>query len=208
MKKNDLLKKLEGVQTVETVMSTLGVSREKAIYSVHRLNKEGYVKKRRAPSKKRVYFISRENRLGGTGYYEIINKDSPVKLSLAETSRIYGREVAPEEALVFAITTKKARVVLASLSLFRRISDWKLFYRLAKEKGVVRKAGALYDLSRKFMRTRRMDGRLRRMMLPKKGDGFEYIVDGLRTTDAEFGKIQDLWRVYIPFSRGDMEDYL
>jgi DNA-binding PadR family transcriptional regulator len=53
----DLFKKLEGVQTVESVMALLGVGRQKAIYSLHRLRKQGYVKTRRRSDQTRIYKI-------------------------------------------------------------------------------------------------------------------------------------------------------
>jgi hypothetical protein len=209
MKIKVLLKKLEGIQTVETVMSLLGVDRQGAIYHVHRLRKAGYVKTQRAPSGKRVYQISHENSQGGKSYYEILNRHSPIKLLSTKTHKIYGRDVTMEETLIFAITSGKIRLILASLSLFRKICNWKLLYRIAKEKGAERKAGALYDLSRHLkMRTRRMDGRFRRLMLPKPYDRFQFIMEGLSTSEEEYRKIEDKWRVYLPFNKSDLEDYL
>lgn len=204
----ELLKKLEGIQTIETIMSILNVDRNKAIYCVFRLNKEGYVKKQRDPKKRRVYFISFENKLGGTSYYEIINKFSPIKLSISETYKIYGREIPLEEALIFSIKTKKIRVLLASLSLFKKINNWKLLYKLAKENNAKRKVGALHQLSRKLIRTKKIDGRFLRLMLPKKYDKFEFIIDNLRTREDEYKRIENRWKVYIPFNKADLDDYL
>jgi hypothetical protein len=205
----ELLKRLEGIQTIDTVMSILNVNRQKAVYYIHRLRKEGYVRTQYSPLKKRVYHISFEIKQGGTSYYEIINKHSPIKLSITQTYKIYGREVTLEETLIFAIKSKKIRVVLASLSLFRKISDWKLLYKLAKTNGVERKVGVLYDLSRQLkIRTRRMDGRFRRLMLPKPYDRFQFILEGNRTREEKYKKIENLWRVYIPFNKSDLVDYL
>ena len=55
MKISQLLKKLEGIQTIETVMDTLNVSRNKAIYYIHRLRKSDYVKTKKLSNNKRVY---------------------------------------------------------------------------------------------------------------------------------------------------------
>lgn len=202
----EALKKLEGVQTIDSIMSILNANRARAIYLVHRLRKEGYVKTLMATDRRRVYYISFENKLGGASYYEIINRNSPVKLVEPETHRTYGREVSLEETLVFALNSGKLRLVLASLALFGKIDDWPLLYRLAKANGIQRKVGALYDLSRKLMRTKRMDGRTKRRMMPRKGERYQYIIEGFGSSD--YKAIEDKWKVYIPFNRADLEDYL
>lgn len=207
MKITKLLKKLEGIQTIDTVRSALNVKREKAVYLIHRLRREGYVKTLRAPSGKRVYHISFENKQGGTSYYDIINRHSPVKISTMDVYKIYGRDVSLEETLVFAVKTKDIRVILTSLSLFRKISNWKLLYKLAKANKLERKVGALYDLSRQIMRAKRMDRRFRRLMLPKPYDRFQYIIEGLKTRESDYKKIEKRWRVFIPFNKSDLERY-
>ncbi len=73
MKNKITLKKIQGVQTIPSIMDILNVSRKKAIYYVYRLRKKGYVKTKRLSNNKRVYNISFENRLKGSSYYEIIN---------------------------------------------------------------------------------------------------------------------------------------
>ena len=96
MHKEKLLKQLEGVHTLQSVMSVLGVNRLQAIYYVHCLRKAGYVKTARSPSGNRVYSISFENRLGGTSYEELLNKISPVKLAVGVIYRVYGKTPTPE----------------------------------------------------------------------------------------------------------------
>ncbi len=64
-----LLKKLEGIQTIESVKSRLNVNYAQASYYISRLKKEGYVKTKRLSNNKNVYEISFENKLGGTSYY-------------------------------------------------------------------------------------------------------------------------------------------
>ena len=90
MKARILLNKLEGIQTIESVKDILGVSRQKAIYCIHRLRKYGYIKSKRLSNNRRVYHISFENKLGGTSYYEILNKNSPIKIATTITYKIYG----------------------------------------------------------------------------------------------------------------------
>lgn len=199
-----LLEKLKGTQTIESVMSLLDVSREKAIYHIHRLRKKGYLKTKRQGNK-RVYYISFENKLGGTSYYDIINKNSPIKISGAEIYKIYGKEPSLEETLVYAIKTKSLRTILASLALFRKIHNWAKLYKLSKNNHIERQVGALYELSRKIMRTRRMTKRFLNHSLPKKKDKYVYVIDNLSSDD--FKEIERKWKVYLPFNNADLEGY-
>lgn len=46
MKTQELLKKLKGIQTIESIKDILSVSKKKAIYYIHRLRKKGMLKQR------------------------------------------------------------------------------------------------------------------------------------------------------------------
>ena len=205
MKTKNLLKKLEGTHTIDAVAGMLGVDKKKAIYYIYRLRKKGYVKTRKLSDNRRLYSISFDNRLHGASYYDIINANSPVKLAATETHKIYGKQPTLEETLVYAIKTGRLRTILASLALFKKINDWGELYRLSKQNSVERHVGALYDLSRKIIRTRRMPKRFRNNSLPKQGYSFVYIIQGLKSKD--FTSIEDKWKVRIPFNKSDLEDY-
>ena len=205
MERLTLLKKLEGVQTIESIMDILNVNRQKAIYYVYTLRKKGYVKSRQLSNKIRVYNISFANRLKGTSYYDIINEYSPTKIVVPQTYKIYGKKPSLEETLIYAIKTKSLRIILASLALFKRINDWGNLYRLAKENHVERQVGALYDLSRTIMRTRRMISRFSTNALPKLSYSFSYTVPLLKSKD--FKNIENKWRIYLPFNKKDLEAY-
>ncbi len=205
MKSKFLLKELEGIQTIVSIMDVLHISKEKAIYYVHLLRKKGYVKTKRLSNNKRVYNISFENRLKGSSYYEIINQHSPIKIAIPQIYRIYGKKPSLEETLVYAIKTSSLRTILASLALFKKISDWSELYNLAKENHIEKQVGALYDLARKVMKTRRMTKRFRTNSLPKKNDSFEYVIHGLKSKD--FKEIENIWKVYLPFNKGDLDGY-
>ena len=205
MKIKYLLKKLEGIQTINTVVDILSVSREKAVYYIYRLRKHGYVKTKRLSNNSRVYYISFENRLRGFSYHEIINSYSPVKLSTTQVYKVYGKEPTLEETLIYAIKTGSLRTILASLALFKKINNWGELYRLSKRNKVEREVGALYDLARRIMRTRRMSKRFRTDALLKESYDFVYMIPGLRSRD--FRDIEIIWKVYLPFNRGDLEDY-
>src|SRR3989344_2563595 len=204
MKKTELLKKLEGIQTIESVKDILKVNKKKAIYYIYKLRKEGYVKTKKQSNNNRVYNISLENKLGGKSYYEIINEYSPIKISTPVFYKIYGKEPSLEETLIYAIKIKSLRTILASLALFKKINNWTKLYRLAKENHIERQAGALYDLARKIMKVRKMTIRFRNNSLPKKESKFEYIIPKLKSKD--FTKIEKLWKIYLPFNKEDLEE--
>jgi len=200
-----LLKKLEGVQTIDSVTNILKTSKDKAIYYLFRLRKEGYVKTKRLSNNRRVYNISFENKLKGTSYFEIINKYSPVKIATPITYKIYGKTPSLEETLVYAIKTGSLRTILASLALFKKITDWSELYQLSKKNRIERQVGALYDLAKKIMRVRRMTDRFKHNALPKKNHNFEYIISGLMSGD--FKDIEETWKIYLPFNKNDLSDY-
>lgn len=204
MKEKELLKKLEGIQTIESVMKAIGVSRQKAIYYMHRLRKKGYVQTKQLSDNTRVYNISFENRLKGTSFYDIINKHSPVKIVVPKVYKVYGREPSIEETLVYAVKTQSLRTILAALALFRKIEDWNELYRLAKKNRIERQVGALYDTARKVMRVKRMTRFFRRRTLPK-DDYWYFIIPGLKSND--FKSIEKIWQIYIPFNIKDLEGY-
>ncbi len=205
MKTKKAVQILSGIQTIESVMDALGADKKRAIYHIHRLRKQGYVKTKRLRNNRRVYSISFENRLGGNSYYDIINKYSPIKIATPTVYRIYGKVPSAEETLVYALKTKSFRTILAALALFRRIKDWAAVYRLVKESGIKRQVGALYDLARGMIKVRRMTKRFRKYSLPKDEDGFEYVIPGLRF--REFGHIEKIWKVRLPFNKKDLEAY-
>lgn len=206
MKTKILLKKLEGIQTLKSTMSILKVDKEKAIYYIHRLRKQEYVKTKKLSDNTRVYNISFENKLGGVSYYDVITQNSPVKISTPKVYKVYGKESIIEEALIYAIKTKSLRTILAALALFKKIEDWTTLYRLSKKNYIERQVGVLYDLSRKVIKkVQKMPKRFRNNALPKEEYPFEYIIKGLKSKD--FNDIEKKWKIYLPFNKEDLEDY-
>lgn len=200
-----LLERLEGIQTIETIMKNLDVKRKTAIDYVSILKTEGYVKTKQIQNHKKVYYIEFENKLGGQSYVELINKYSPIKLSENKIYKIYGKRLTIEEALVNAIGSRSSRVIIASLILFKNMKNWKLLYQLAKEKGLTREVCALYDLARKIMKTRKMDLKYLNNSLPNKGDKFKEIIPHFKSKD--YNDIENKWKVYLPFNKADLEEY-
>jgi len=201
----EVLQKLSGIQTIESAMDILEMDKKKAIYTIHRLRKQGYVKTKRQSNNRRIYNISFQNRLGGKSYYEIINLYSPIKIATPVIYNIYGKEPSLEETLIYAINTKSLRTILASLALFKKINNWAELYNLAKENHIERQVGALYDLSRRIMKVRKMTKRFRKNSLPKEKYQFKYVVPNLRSQD--FKDIENTWKIYLSFNKKDLEEY-
>ena len=152
-KYEELAEYLHGFYTLQTLADRLKVSRTKAIYVIHRLRKLGFVKTTYGAGNKRLYNISLRNKQKGISYTEIINNSvrSP-GLKLMESSSTYYvhyRTPSHEEALIYAIKQGNVRYIIASLTLFKKITDWGLLYNLAKKENLLGEVCALYDIARK-----------------------------------------------------------
>lgn len=206
MKTEELLEGISGMQTIESVKKILGVSKNKAVYFIYRLRNKGYVKTKYSRDKKRVYYISAENALGGMSYVDILNKYSPIKLSTTEVYKIYGRNVTIEETIVYSVKTRKIRYILASLWLFKHIKKWGELYQLAKKNNFEREIGALYDLAvRKIPKMKKMNKKYRSNSLPSKTDKYKEIAEGMKSKDYE--EIEKTWKVHLPLNEKDLEAY-
>ena len=198
-------KSLEGFATIRSMEKSLDISRATAVNYMHGLRKGGFITETlRGRRGIRLYHITplRLRKIGNPGLYDIINANSSLKIAKPLEHRVYGREMSLEEAFVEALRSRDFRLILSSLELFRKIHDWKLLYALAKKHGLQRAAGALYCLSRKHFRVRRIDRRIE-LRMRKSRPGSRYIIPGARSRD--FGELEREWGVFIPFNKSDME---
>ncbi|HLC72947.1 MAG TPA: hypothetical protein VJH37_05185, partial [Candidatus Nanoarchaeia archaeon] len=78
-------------------------------------------------------------------------------------------------------------------------------HHLAKENHIERQVGALYDLARQIIKVRKMSLKFRSSALPKEGHKFEYVIPGLKSKD--FMEIEEMWKMYLPFNKKDLEEY-
>lgn len=197
----NMLEKLEGRQTVESVMDITGIERESAINLLSRLKKEGYVKSSGGGRQKRIYTISlRKNAEEANGLFMIINKHSKIKVVPKFKHVVHGR-YSTEEALIDAIEINDFRVLLASLTLFNQIKNWKILYRLAKEKEYRKITGALYDFARKNIKTKKMPEKMYKLLLASK----DKKTIEIPSKKFHCPEIYEKWKIRIPFSEADME---
>ena len=195
-KYNKLAESLEGLYTLETLCERLRINRIKAIYIIHRLRKLGFVKTFYTEGKRRLYSISLRNKQKGISYTERINEVSPVQLASSNPYYIHGRIPSHEEALIYAIKQRDVRHLIASLALFRKISNWSLLYNLAKKEGLINEIVALYELSRKIVKkVRRMPKRFLNLAKKRKAKKFSYIIKHFSSDD--FKDIERKWKIYM-----------
>jgi len=194
----------EGLYTLESFSRAEGIKKDTAVLYLHELRKRGLVRTTREKRGKRFYDVTpislRE--VGSKGFYEILNENSPLKIQEPFVHRVYGKEMTIEEVILKALKTRSSRIILASIGVFRKVRDWNLLYELAKNEGMERHAGALYSLSRKFFRVKRMDsrilGRMKEALVKDK-----FIIPKLKSDD--FKDIEKEWGVHIPFNKSDIE---
>lgn len=205
MESIELVKKLQGLQTIESIKKKLSISRSTAIKYVHLLRKKGFVETSGGRNQPRLYRIKLINikKIGYPGLYDTINKYSSIKIVEPYEHRIIGKKLSIEEALVRAIETKRVRTILASLSLFNHIHNWSRLYKYAKKKKCRNKVGALYELARKFIRVRRIDKKTEKQLLKAK-DKDKYIIPKMKSRD--FKDIEKKYNVFIPFNKADLEE--
>jgi len=201
-----MAKKLEGLQTVDSIAKSLNIDRRTAVNYVWELRKEGFVETIYGKRKIRMYKIStlKAKRYGYPGLYEFLNQYSKIKIYAPYINRIYDHKPTPEEMIVRAIKTGDFRTILSSLALFNKVSNWTLLSQIAKKETVGRKIGALYDVARTIIKVRRMDRRTRKALLQSKVED-NFIVKNARTKD--FKDIERIWSVIVPFNKADLEAY-
>jgi len=206
-KYRELVEKIEGIYTVETLSERLKLDRNKAVYVIHKLRKLGYVKTYYGSGKKRSYSISlRNSNLKSISYVDVINKISPIKLAYSDDYYIHGRVPSYEETLIYALQKRDIRYLVASLALFKKISNWSFLYNLAKKKDLVVEITALYDIAKKVVKkVRKMPKKFVNQAIKKRTKKAIYIIKPLSSKD--FKDIEKKWNIYIPLNLSDLEDY-
>lgn len=202
---SSLLKKLEGKHTVETVAEILGVRRQSALNILTRLKKKQFVRTTGGRQQKRIYTIATKRFEKENGMFAVINRYARTKVVPSFRHIIYG-QYSPENALIDAILLKDIRTLSASLYLFNHIKNWEKLHSLAKKYNLESMVGALYDFSRKTIKTRRMTEKMYKALSRKKTKEKVFIIPGLKTDNVVIKKIEDNWNVFIPLSKREQEE--
>jgi len=210
MKSIEIAKKLEGVHTLATAAKSLNVKKSTAVKMLSILRKEGFVETSGGGKKPRLYKISPIRIVGKEhiGIYDLINKYSKVKLWEPYKHKVIDRELSVAEAIPMALSIaakeRNFRLVLAILGLFNHVKDWSKLGYYSKKYNMARRVGALYDVTRTIIKTRKMDNRTRKVLLKGK-DKSKFIIKPHKP--QYFKYIEKLWRVYIPFHISDLTRY-
>ena len=201
-----LAKKLEGLQTVDSISKALDIDRRTAVNYVWLLRKKGFVETAYGKRKIRMYRISpfKAVKSGYPGLYEFLNQNSKIKIYAPYKNRIYDHKPIVEEMIIKAVQTGDFRTIFSALNLFNKITNWALLSQIARKENVGRKIGALYDAARTIIRVRKMDKRIKKSLLKSKIDN-KFIVKNARTRDLK--DIEKMWNVYLPFNKADLEAY-
>ena len=201
-----IAKRLEGLQTVDSIAKNLGIGKRTAINYVWELRKKGFVETVYGKRKIRMYRISpfKKIKFGYPGLYDFLSQNSKIKVYPPYIERIYDRKPTAEEMIARAVKTGDLRTILSSLALFNKVKSWPRLARIARKESVGRKIGALYDAARTIIRVKRMDKRARKALLKSKVEG-KFIVKNARTKDLK--DIEKAWNVYLPFNNADLEAY-
>ena len=202
----NVAKKLEGLQTIDSIANNLGINRRTAVNYVWMLRKKGLIETIYGKRKIRMYRISpiKAPKFGYPGLYEFLNRYSKIKVYAPYINRIYDHKPTAEGMLIKAVKTGDLRTVLSSLALFNKVKSWARLSQIARKEHVGRKIGALYDAARTIIRVKRMDKRTRKALLKSKVED-RFIVKNARTKDLE--RIERTWNVYLPFNKADLVAY-
>jgi len=197
----EMLYALEGLQTVETVMNKLNLTRQSAINLLSQLKRQQHVTVSGQGKIKRIYRITIRKQLPrDLGMFDILNKYNPdFQINPWFDHQVHGK-YGPEEAIIDAIQTKKFRLILATLRLFNYIKDWPSLYQSAKKEDCWQQVGALYDVARLFFKVRKMPEKYRKVRFKK----IKYLIEKYRTKEIMFRPIHQKWKVPIPFREGDL----
>lgn len=201
-----MAKEIEGIHTVGTLAQERGISRRTAINYLSLLRKKGYVQQIKG-GKKRLYKVSPLllRTEGNPGLEETINAHSPMKLAVPRLIRLKGRKLSVEDAIVEAVKTGDYRIIIAAIPLFNAVKDWLRLSRRSEEEQVSNRVGAMYELARTMVRTRRMDKRVMRRLQKqrKKQKRMAHLIKGVYK-DREFQGIGKKWGVVIGLRKADL----
>lgn len=193
----ETIRKIEGLQTLDTVQEKLSITRQSALNLLSKLKKMQHMTVW-AGGKKKIYKITqRKQRPRDPGMFDIINKYSPMKLNEWYDHQVHGKYTV-EDAIVDALLSKSFRAILASMHSYRHIKDWKRLYKNAKKHNLWQEVGAMHSLCRKYLRVPRMPAKYYSGR-PKKT---KYLIRQVPT--REHKDILAEWNTHIPFRTGDL----
>ena len=148
----ELLKKLEGLKTIDSICENLNISRQSAINLMSRLKKQGHVKSMGGGRRIRLYNITVTKQWPRSlGMFDMINRHARHKVLEWYDHQVHGKYTV-EDAIIDAIEKRSYRLLRATVFSFNHVTDWPRLYRLANDKNLWQHVGALYDVARRITR--------------------------------------------------------
>lgn len=200
MKSEEILRKLEGLHTLDTIVDVLRIKHSSALNLIARLRKEQHLTSSGGGKRKRLYKITmRKQRPRVMGMFDILNKNSQhMQLAPWYDHQVHGRYTV-EDAIVDAMLTRSFRVILVSLRSYPKVKNWVYLHRLAKDKGCWQEIGAMHDLARLYFRVKPISR--------KPGtENLEWKKISRLDDRKNYPEIQSRWCVVIPFNEKDMAE--
>ncbi|MBN2368303.1 hypothetical protein JXC34_04750 [Candidatus Woesearchaeota archaeon] len=159
------MEQLEGKFTVETFAKERGLGRQSAINLLSKLKKQGFATVSGGGRQKRIYKISRVRMTPANGFFYLLNKYSPEKITPSFEHYVhgkYGAEQAIIDGLMLQRERNDSRTREAMLHLFRHVNDWKRLFDLAKKEDIIEEVHELYEEARQKTKCRTMPKRYER----------------------------------------------
>ncbi len=198
----DLLKKLEGKQTADTIAEELGITKQSAVNFAYKLKKEGFLIRDGGGDQKRIYTISAKffRKKENPGMFEILNLHSPEKINPYFEHEPHGN-YGVENAIIDLIRLNDIRIQINILPLFNHIKNWNLLYNLAKKNNLCTEIGALYDIARQVTKVRKMPLRIQKLLKNFKK------INHFIPMNKDFFETEKKWSINLKFNKNDLEVY-
>ena len=194
--KHELLKKIQGKQTLDTIAEKLNLTKNSAANLVSKLRKEGYLKSSGGGKQPRIYTISlKKNSSLENGMFDILATKTPVKVVPPFTHKVKGKYKI-EDAIVDLIKLNDIRILSGVVYLFNYVTDWAYLRR--KASGIEARLGALYDFASKVRKTRKMPANIRSALNRKKPKKIDYWILKNHPSEMELK-----WNTTIPLKGED-----
>ena len=150
-----------GKYTVETFARERNLSRQTAINLLSKLKKKGLARATGGGKQVRIYTITRKPEKETNGFYDIVNRYSPIKLTPSFQHYTHGRYTV-EHAIIDGLRMNDARTIDAIMHLFRHVTSWKRLMSLAKKQGLQKELLRSYNHAKNKTRVKSMPRRYQR----------------------------------------------
>lgn len=144
---------MEGKYTLERFAREKHISKASALNLLSRLKKENKVQVSGGGKQKRIYTITELPMKPTNGFFDIVNKYSPIKLVPEYDHYTYGKYTV-EHAIIDGLLINSERSKEAIMYLFRHVNNWRLLFDLAKKHNKNKELLKIYMQARKHTKVK------------------------------------------------------